>query len=159
MLGVPSHCCHWGTLWHSCVKVHEAIELLFGMMSGISPGIAFLDEGPHPARGRGGVGGFDVGLLVWHLDCLYCHSTIHWTDGPTENQKGKTREVKPIWIYWSKRDSEWQWHQLGHMQICTLTQTHNHTSIPPLSFLKAGCPFCHPTNSVKAMKVQALLLQ
>jgi len=33
-------------------------------------------------------------------------------------------------------DSEWQWHQLGHMQICTLTQTHNHASIPPLSFYR-----------------------
>ena len=31
------------------------------------------------------------------------------------------------------RDSEWQWHQLGHKQICTLTQTDNHASIPPLS--------------------------
>jgi len=36
------------------------------------------------------------------------------------------------------------------MQICTLTQTHNHASIPPLSFLQAGCPSCRPTNSVKA---------
>ena len=26
-----------------------------------------------------------------------------------------TRKVKPIWIYWVKRDSEWQWHQQGHM--------------------------------------------
>jgi len=32
-----------------------------------------------------------------------------------------TRNVKPIWIYWSKR--EWQWHQLGHMQMCTSPQT------------------------------------
>ena len=31
-------------------------------------------------------------------------------------------------------DSGWQWHQLDHMQICTLTHTHNHTSIAPLSF-------------------------
>jgi len=31
------------------------------------------------------------------------------------------------------RDSEWQWHQLGHMQICTLLQTGNHASTPPLS--------------------------
>jgi len=29
------------------------------------------------------------------------------------------------------RDSEWQWHQLGHMQVCTLLQTDNHTSTPP----------------------------
>jgi len=26
------------------------------------------------------------------------------------------------------RDSEWQWHQLGQMQVCTLLQTDNHTS-------------------------------
>ena len=53
------------------------------------------------------------------------------------------------------RDSEWQWHQLGHMQVCTSLQTHNHASTPPLShsvFLQAGCPSCRPTNSVKALK-------
>jgi len=48
------------------------------------------------------------------------------------------------------RDSEWQWHQLGHMQVCTLLQTDNHASTPPLSFLQAGCPSCPQTNSVKA---------
>jgi len=37
------------------------------------------------------------------------------------------------------------------MQICTLTQTHNHASIPPLSFLQAGCPSCLPTNSIKTL--------
>ena len=31
-------------------------------------------------------------------------------------------------------------------------QTDNHTSTPPLIFLQAGCPSCHPTNSVKALK-------
>jgi len=39
------------------------------------------------------------------------------------------------------RDSEWQWHQLGHMQTYTLTQTHNHASIPPLSFFTGRMPF------------------
>jgi len=52
------------------------------------------------------------------------------------------------------RDSEWQWHHLGHMQVCTLLQTDNHNSTLPLSFLQAGCPSCHPTNSVKALKAQ-----
>jgi len=31
------------------------------------------------------------------------------------------------------RDSEWQWHQLGHMQVCTSLQTDNHASTPPLT--------------------------
>jgi len=51
------------------------------------------------------------------------------------------------------RDSEWQWHQLGRMQVCTSLQTDNHTSTPPFSFLQARCPSCHPTNSIKALKV------
>jgi len=50
------------------------------------------------------------------------------------------------------RDSEWQWHQLGHMQVYTSLQSDNHASTPPLSFLQAGCPSCRPTNSVKALK-------
>jgi len=64
-------------------------------------------------------------------------------------QKGKTNLD-----FTEARYSEWQWHQLGHMQVCTLLQTDNHASTPPLSFLHAGCPSCHPTNSVKALKAK-----
>jgi len=62
-------------------------------------------------------------------------------------QKGKTSLD-----FTGARDSEWQWHQLGHMQVCTSLQTDNHASTPSLCFLQAGCPSCHPTNSVKALK-------
>jgi len=66
---------------------------------------------------------------------------------------------KPIWIYFTEaRDSEWQWHQLGHMQVYTLLQTDNHANTPPLSFLQTGCPSCHPTNSVKALKANFSVL-
>jgi len=58
-------------------------------------------------------------------------------------QKGKTNLDFTV-----ARDSEWQWHQLGHMQVCTSLQTDNHASTAPISFLQAGCP----TNSVKALK-------
>jgi len=50
------------------------------------------------------------------------------------------------------RDSELQWHQLGHMQAYTSLQTDNHASTPPLSFLQAGCPSCCPTKSIKALQ-------
>ena len=40
------------------------------------------------------------------------------------------------------RDSEWQWHQLGRMQVCTSFQIDNHASTPPLRFLQAG--WCRP---------------
>jgi len=69
----------------------------------------------------------------------------------SQHQKGKSN------LYFTKaRDSEWQWHQLGYMQVCTSLQTGNHASTPPLSFLQAGWPSCRPTNSVKALKAQAL---
>jgi len=42
------------------------------------------------------------------------------------------------------------------MQICTSPQTDNHTSTPPLSFLQDGCPSCHPTNSIKALKAYVM---
>jgi len=64
-------------------------------------------------------------------------------------QKGKTNLD-----FTGARDSEWQWQQLGHMQVCTSLQTDNHASTPPLCFLQTGCPSCHPTNSVKALKAQ-----
>jgi len=62
-------------------------------------------------------------------------------------QKGKTNQD-----FTEAKDSEWQWHQLGHLQVCTFLQTDNYISTPPLSFLQAGCCSCHPTNSVKALK-------
>jgi len=62
-------------------------------------------------------------------------------------QKGKTNLD-----FTQARDSEWRWHQLGYMQVCTSLQTDNHASTPPHSFLQAGCPSCRPTNSIKALK-------
>jgi len=42
-------------------------------------------------------------------------------------QKGKTNLD-----FTGARDSEWQWHQLDHMQVCTSLQTDNHASTTPL---------------------------
>jgi len=47
-------------------------------------------------------------------------------------QKGKTNLD-----FTEARDSEWQWHQLGHMQACTSLQTDNHASTRPLSFYRS----------------------
>jgi len=59
------------------------------------------------------------------------------------------------------RDSEWQWHQLGHnaSQVCSaprskqITTPARHHSV----FLQAGCHSCRPTNSVKALKANLIL--
>jgi len=49
----------------------------------------------------------------------------------SQYQKGKNQSG-----FTEARDSELQWYQLGHMQICTSLQTDNHASTPPLSFLQ-----------------------
>jgi len=64
----------------------------------------------------------------------------------SQYQKGKTNLD-----FTEARNSEWQWHQLRHMQVCTSLQRDNHASTPPLIFLQTGFPSCHPTNSIKAL--------
>ena len=93
---------------------------------------------------------FTITSLYELLLNIYLHTHNGPLSGTTQvsrYQKGKTNLD-----FTEARDSKWQWHQLGHMQVCTSLQTDNHTSTPPLSFLQAGCPSCCPTNSVKALK-------
>ena len=61
----------------------------------------------------------------------------------SRNKKGKTNVD-----FTGARDSEWQWHQLGHMQVCTSLQTDNHASTPPLCFYRPyALPVAQPTAS------------
>ena len=71
-------------------------------------------------------------------------------NGPFSRTTRVGRKGKTNLDFTEARDSEWQWHQLGHMQVCTLLQTDNHASTQPVSFIQAGCPSCCPTNSVRA---------
>jgi len=89
------------------------------------------------------------------------HTHTHPFSGPfsgttrvSRYQKGKTSLD-----FTDARDSEWQWNQLGRMQVCNSLQTDNHASTPPLHFLQAGCPSCNPTNSVKALKDKFIRLR
>jgi len=81
----------------------------------------------------------------------HTHTHTHPFNGPlsgttlvSQYQKGKTN------LYFTEaRDSEWQWHQLGHMQVCTSLQTDNHASTPPLKFFYRpdALPAAQPTPS------------
>jgi len=75
-----------------------------------------------------------------------CNGPFSGTTQVSWYQKGKTNLD-----FTETRDSEWKWHQLGHMQVCTSLQTDNHASTPPLKFLQARCPSCRPTYSIKAL--------
>ena len=64
------------------------------------------------------------------------HTHTHPFNGPlsgttrvSRHQKGKTNLD-----FTRARDSEWQWYQLGHMQVCTSLQTDNHASTSLLKF-------------------------
>jgi len=56
-------------------------------------------------------------------------------------QQGKTKLD-----FTEARDSEWQWHQLGRMQVCTSLPTDNHASTPPLSCFTGRMPFLPPNQ-------------
>jgi len=60
-------------------------------------------------------------------------------------QKGKTNLD-----FTEARDSEWRWHQLGHMQACTSLQTDNFASTPPLSFFTGRMPFLPPNQQCQS---------
>ena len=92
----------------------------------------------------------------------HTHTHTHSFNGPFSGttqlswyQKGKTNLD-----FTEARDREWQWqwHWLGRMQVCTLLQTDNHASTPPLIFLQAGCPSCRLTNSIKALLIYFMII-
>ena len=58
-------------------------------------------------------------------------------------QKGKTNLD-----FTEARDIEWQWHQLGHMQVCTSLQTDNHATPHNSVFYRPDAlPAAQPTVS------------
>ena len=81
------------------------------------------------------------------------HTYIDPFNGPLSGTTwvGRYQKGKTNLDFTEARDSEWQWQQLAHMQVCISLQTDNHASTPPLSFLQAGCPSSCPTNSIKAL--------
>jgi len=54
----------------------------------------------------------------------------------SQYQNGKTNLE-----FTEARDSEWQWHHLGHMQGCTSLQTDNHATT---QFFAGRMPFLPP---------------
>jgi len=88
---------------------------------------------------------------IWNGSALEgTHTRTHPFNGPlsgntreSQYQKGETNLD-----FAEARDSEWQWHQLGRMQVCTSLQTDNHSSTPPLSFYRPDAlPAVQPTVS------------
>jgi len=85
-------------------------------------------------------------------DCYQARQNTHTHpfNGPFSGttQVSRYQKDKTNLDFTEARDSERQWHQLGHMQVCTSLQTDNHASTPPLSFLQPDAlPAAQPTAS------------
>jgi len=109
-----------------CILIHSCKMPKESEMTGLSDGES---------------GGWFVMRQIRHLLTYssHTHTLTHLTAPVSRYQKGKTNlDITEA------RDSEWQWHQLGHMQICTSLQTDNHASTPPLSFFTGRMPFLPP---------------
>jgi len=83
---------------------------------------------------------------VFSLQSLSAYNTHTHTQPFNGPLSGTTRvsqykEGKTNLDFTEARDSEWQWHQLGRMQVCTVLQTDNHASTPPLKFFTDRMPF------------------
>ena len=95
------------------------------------------------------------GVIVSHI---HTHTHTHPFNGPLSGttqvsrcQKGKTNLDCT-----EARDSNWQWHQLGHIQVCTSLQTDNHASTPSLSFYRPS--FLPPNQQRKSTEGTAVSL-
>jgi len=87
-------------------------------------------------------------LPFWYWFTWVVPDNTHLFNGPLSGtahvsryQKGKTSLD-----FTEAIDSEWQWHQLGHMQVCTSLQTDNHASTPPVKFFTGWMPFLPPNQ-------------
>ena len=79
---------------------------------------------------------------------IYTHTHTHPFNGPLSGttRVGRYQRGKTKLDFTEARDSEWHWHQLGHMQVCTSLQTDNHASTPPLSCFTGWMPFLPPNQ-------------
>ena len=69
-----------------------------------------------------------IALLLYYTHTHPLNGPLSRTTWVSRYQKGKTNVD-----FTEARDSEWQWHPLGHMQVFTVLQTDNHASTPPLN--------------------------
>ena len=94
---------------------------------------------------------------------FWCSSTMtSWQQHPFSSPLSGTTQVsqyqkgKANLDVAEARDSQWQWHQLNHMQICTSPQTDNHASTPTLCFFTGRMPFLPCNQQRQRTEVVAL---
>ena len=77
------------------------------------------------------------------------HTQTHTFNGPLSGTTRVSRYQK----------GEWQWNQLGRMQVCTSLQTDNHASTPLLSFFTDRMPFLPPNQQRQSTEGKAVSIK
>ena len=91
-------------------------------------------------------------LRLFSRGCTYeshgQHTHPHTFNGPLSRTTRVSwyQKCKTNLDFTEARNSEWHWHQLGHMQVCTSLQTDNHASTPPIMFFTGRVPFLAPNQ-------------
>jgi len=80
---------------------------------------------------------YEILLLLLHL----LNGPLSRTTQVSRYQIGKTNLD-----FTEARDSEWQWHQLGYMQVCTSLQTDITMPVPHHSVFTGRMPFLSPNQ-------------
>jgi len=85
-------------------------------------------------------------------------------NGPLTTRVSQYQKGKINLDFTAARDSEWQWHQLGRMQVCTSLQTDNMPAPYHLVFCRDALPAAQPTVSkhwrqyaLKAIALKAMV--
>ena len=91
---------------------------------------------------------------LYTISSVYCVHT-HTFNGPLSGttQVSRYQKDKTNLDFNEARDSARQWHQLGHMQVCTSLQTDNNASTPLLSFFAGRMPFLPPNQQQQSTEV------
>ena len=116
-------------------------------------------------RGNPGIISYTLCLILclYHgcslLTFTHTHTHTHTFNGPLSGNTwvSQCQHSKSNLDFTEARDSEWQWHQLGHMQVCTSLQTDNDASTSPVSVFTGRMPFLPPNQQRQSTSIKCYL--
>ena len=164
---MPHYCCHLRNKVEIIDRIPDIPPYIYNRLGDVPQKVPLPLESEPPPNNNGFLGQADfISRMASRLAhpcvqqtdrlCYIRNNRLHFTLYTTHThpfngtfsgatQVSRYQKGKPNLDFTEARDSEWQWHQLGHMQVCT-------TPAPHHCFLQAGCTSCRPTNSIKALK-------
>ena len=124
------------------------------MLGWLSLNSAIMDSSPDSSTASWYIGVFAHSYsLEYRLLSCFTVNNFYSTHTPVkwpfvqDTWVSRYRKGKTNLDFTEARDSEWQWHQLCYMQVCTSLLTDNHASTPPLLV-----PFLPPNRQCQVIR-------